>query len=246
MKLNNQTSVPLYSQLKQIILEDIDRGVYSPGEKMPTESELCDKYGVSRITVRKAVLDLVDDGILIRQQGKGTFVQRQKIKRELISITGYSEFMVESGKKPDTKIISLNILHASEEIADSLAIEPGDEILEMKRILFYDEMPFVFEVSTYPLTLVPNLDQYIHESISTYEILKNRYHLYPAHKTELINVISAHAEEAKYLNCEVGTPLCKIDKIAYDADRQPIHTSALYYPADRVTFTINSSIPQNP
>lgn len=81
MKLNTHSSTPLYMQLKQAITEDINKGVYTPGEKLPIETDLCDIYGVSRITVRKAVLDLVEEGLLIRQQGKGTFVQYPKAKR---------------------------------------------------------------------------------------------------------------------------------------------------------------------
>ncbi len=101
--LNNGSSKPLYIQLKQILTDDIKKGIYSPSIKLPTESELCSKYNVSRITVRKAILDLVDEGYLVRQQGKGTFVKSPKLKRELIAVNGYSEFMESTGKNQNIK-----------------------------------------------------------------------------------------------------------------------------------------------
>lgn len=101
--LNNGSSKPLYIQLKQIIADDIKKGVYSPSVKLPTENELCETYNVSRITVRKAILDLVEEGWLVRQQGKGTFVKSPKLKRELIAVNGYSEFMESTGKNRNTR-----------------------------------------------------------------------------------------------------------------------------------------------
>lgn len=112
------------SHNSQIITDDIKKGVYSPTAKLPTENELCTKYNVSRITVRKAILDLVEEGYLIRQQGKGTFVKSPKLKRELIAVNGYSEFMESTGKKPKHHVLSHDIIPASKPIAEKLKSIP--------------------------------------------------------------------------------------------------------------------------
>lgn len=244
MKLNTHSSTPLYIQLKQALTEDIHRGIYSPGEKLPTETDLCEIYGVSRITVRKAVLELVEEGFLVRQQGKGTFVQHPKVKRELIAVNGHSEYMSELGKAPHNKILSFSIQPASKQIAAALCISPESDVLELQRILYFDDKPLALEISHYPLNIFPNLNQHVQDSVSMYEILKSRYHVTPVHNKKLLNLIFANVSEARHLECEVGEPVFKVEKIAYDAKGQPIHSSFLYYPANRVTFTIDTSTSQ--
>lgn len=244
MKLNNHSSTPLYMQLKQAITEDITRGTYAPGQRLPTETELCEIYAVSRITVRKAVLDLVEEGLLVRQQGKGTFVQHRKVKRELIAVNGYSEYMMESGKTPHNKTISYGIQSATNDIAAKLNIPPGSDVLELKRVLYYDTQPFSFEISHYSLEALPDLIQHVRESVSMYDIIKNKYQIALVHNTKLLNLVFLSSAQAKYLECEVGEPTFQLEKIAYDAMKRPIHSSLLYYPANRVTFTIDSSLSQ--
>ncbi|MGQ7092503.1 DNA-binding transcriptional regulator FrlR, partial [Escherichia coli] len=84
----------LYATVRQRLLDDIAQGVYQAGQQIPTENELCTQYNVSRITIRKAISDLVADGVLIRWQGKGTFVQSQKVENALLTVSGFTDFGV--------------------------------------------------------------------------------------------------------------------------------------------------------
>ncbi|MBY0099227.1 GntR family transcriptional regulator [Mesobacillus maritimus] len=238
--LNSESAIPLYIQLKQAILEDINNKVYRPGEKLPTEPELGEKYNVSRITVRKAVVDLVNEGYLIKQQGKGTFVNHAKIKRELVSVNGYSEYMISAGNKPQQKIVSLAIKEASLELAQTLQIPEGSQILELRRILYLDNQPLSHEISTYPLSLFPKLDQYIKENHSMHQILKDQYGIAPAFNNKVLNVVFANQEVADFLECNKSDPLYELEKIAYDKDKKTIYHSFLYYHISRVSFTISS------
>lgn len=110
MKLNISSEKPLYLQLKEHIKSEINMERYMPGQKLSTETELCEEYGVSRITARRAITDLVEEGVLIKKQGKGTFVREVKHKRELISVGSFSELTSSSGNEPNTKILSINII----------------------------------------------------------------------------------------------------------------------------------------
>ena len=105
------------------------------------------------ITVRKAILDLVEEGWLVRQQGKGTFVKSPKLKRELIAVNGYSEFMESTGKKPKHQILSHEIIEAPKSIAQKLRVDSESPVLELKRILFHDDQPLSFEIAHYPLSI---------------------------------------------------------------------------------------------
>ncbi|RNB88507.1 transcriptional regulator PhoB [Brevibacillus nitrificans] len=240
MKLNNSSLKPLYLQLKEVIKEDINRGVYKVGQQLPPEGELCDMYGVSRITTRRAITELVEAGILQRQQGKGTFVTASKLKRELIAVNGFSEFLTQTGKMPQPRIVSTTILEADEAIAAPLQISPRTSILQLKRLHYVNDAPLVWETVFYPLTRFPNLEKHIAESISTYQVLKKYYDVQPASNLKTLNVIMATQEEAELLRCPIGTPLYQIDKVAYDDQEKPFHSSCSLIPTDRVTFTINT------
>ncbi|MED4829268.1 GntR family transcriptional regulator [Bacillus atrophaeus] len=238
--LNNGSSKPLYIQLKQIITDDIKKGIYSPSIKLPTESELCSKYNVSRITVRKAILDLVDEGYLVRQQGKGTFVKSPKLKRELIAVNGYSEFMESTGKKPKHQVLSHEVISAPKPIAAKLQIEPESPVVELKRILYNEDQPLSFEITHYPLALFPDIGRFISDGVSMHDILKQQYQVVPTHNTKLLNVVYAKQEESRYLACDIGDALFEIDKTAFMSKDQPIYCSLFMMHTNRVTFTIVS------
>jgi len=240
MKLNVSSQNPLYVQLKQIIKEDISRGIYKAGQKLPPESELCTTYGVSRITVRRAITDLVEEGVLYSQQGKGSYVREAKEKRELISVGSFSDATTASGKTPSTQILSNVIIDADEKLANIFKMQQGDSVLNLHRILFIDNEPFIIETSYFPLAYLPDLEKYIGESPSTYQILKKRYGVEPAYSEKTLEVVLSTEYEANIFHCDRGTPLYRIDKITYDAKDRPLHYSQSLYMTSKVIFTINT------
>jgi GntR family frlABCD operon transcriptional regulator len=241
MKLNSSSSKPLYVQLKDIIKSEINNGHYKPNQQLPTEVELCEIYGVSRITARRAVSDLVEEGFLKRQQGKGTFVKEKVLKRELISVNGFSEHIIQSGEKPNSQILSCDTVETTSHLADMLQVHEDSSLLQLKRILYIDDEPFVLEIAHYPLERFENLQEYITQSSSTYETLANKYNVKFASNTKTINIIYADSEQAKYLKCDLGQPLYFIEKVAYDMNKIPVHTSSLFIRADRAQFTVSTS-----
>lgn len=240
MQLNSNSSNPLYIQLKNLILDDISRGKYQAGQQLPTEVELCEMYGVSRITTRRAISDLVEEGVLSRQQGKGTFVTASKIKNELISIGGFMDYSTETGKPHRSRILSTRIIDADERQSRDLRIPVGDPVLRIERLLYVDDTPLINETSYYSCRRFPNFETYIGESVSTYAILKEKYQTVSARAEKSINVVSAQKEESVLLNVDVGEGLFEIYKIAYDDKENPIHTSILLLPTSRVTLTVQA------
>lgn len=190
--------------------------------------------------MRKAVLQLVEEGYLIRQQGKGTFVQRPKIKRELITVNGYSEYMIASGKIPHIKLISLELCKSTEEISQKLGISPETKIYVLKRVYYDEGEPLTLDIAHYSSELFPNLPDYIDDSTSMHGVLRNKFHINPFRSTKLINVITASGEEAEHLECNIGDPIYEIQKTAFDDCSNPIYHSTLFMPAERVTFSIDT------
>ncbi|MFP7298617.1 UTRA domain-containing protein [Neobacillus niacini] len=242
MKLNERKSLkPLYVQLVEEIKKNINSGKHSVGSKLPTENELCEIYGVSRITIRRAITELEEQGVVLKQHGIGTFVLNQhKIKRDLVSVNGFSEFLVQSGKQPATKILSKQVTEANEIYADILKVNIGDPILKIRRLHLVDNDPIHLESSYYSLLKFPDLDKFLEESSSIYSILKNRYGVQAVKNTKTLNVIQPSIEQANLLNCTQDNTIYRVEKIAYDSLGEPIHYAKSYLPTDKVTFTITT------
>lgn len=240
MKLNVSSQSPLYLQLKQIIKDDISRGVYKAGQKLPPEAEIGKTYGVSRITVRRAITDLVEEGVLHSQQGKGSYVRELKEKRELISVGSFSDMTTMSGKTPSSQILSNLVIEADDKLASTFKIKPNDPVLKLHRLLFIDNQPFIIETSFFPLEILPDLEKYIGESPSIYHILKERFGVEPAFSEKTLEVILAAEYESSLFHCDRGTPLYLLGKITYDQQDRPVHYSQSVYMSSKVIFTINS------
>nr|WP_263323239.1 GntR family transcriptional regulator [Neobacillus sp. Marseille-Q6967] len=242
MKLNNSISTPLYEQLKHFIKEAIDQGVYKAGEKLPNETDLCDIYGVSRITVRRAVQELVDEGFLERKQGKGTFVTRTKVTRELVSVDGFSDFSKQIGKNPSKRILVCEEMKAPSTIAEALQIPVDTPVLKLVRLMFIDQQPFVLDEAYYSLERFPDLTAHFNKYESTYEVLKNIYNinLKTCSSKKIITVTPASVSEAEYLDCEVGDTLFNFDKTVYDENKIPIHISNYKTQTNLIALTITT------
>ncbi|GAY75457.1 transcriptional regulator, GntR family [Sporolactobacillus inulinus] len=184
--LNKDNLYPLYIQVKRKIIEEINNGSYTDGSRLPSETELCDKYEVSRITIRRSLQDLVDSGYLVRKQGKGTFVKTGKIERSLIAADGYSEYMKKVGEKPERKIIKETLKPCSSLIAKRLSVPKGSDILELGRIMYFKGVPFGYEISSYPVNLFSDLETEINDQMSMHELFEKKiWHDYKKEATRL-------------------------------------------------------------
>jgi len=245
MKLNKTSLKALYEQMMDDIKKDINEGVYSIGEQLPPETELCEKYGVSRITTRRAITELVEQGILQKFHGKGTFVTNNKLKRELIAANGFTEFLLQSGKEPHIRVLSKKIVPATARQSEIILVERQDPLLELKRLHLIKDEPIHYETSYYSLKRFPDLDKHIGESHSTYRVLKEEYGIQAVRNTKTINFASATDEQAKLLRCTQDIPLFEVEKIAYDQNGVPIHFSLSLLPSNKVSFTITMDSAQN-
>jgi GntR family transcriptional regulator, frlABCD operon transcriptional regulator len=242
MKLNNSISTPLYDQLKQIIKDSIVQEVYKQGERLPNEAELCEIYGVSRITVRRAIQELTEEGLLERKQGKGTFVMRTKLARELVSVDGFTDFNKQLGKNPSKRILVCEEIKATPLIAESLKIAVDTPVLRLARLMFINDYPFTLDETHYSLERFPDLARHFLENVSTYDVLKKIYNvnLNSSSTHKIITVVQATGHEAEYLDCEIGDTLFNIDKIVYDENKAPIHTSNFKTRTELIALTITT------
>ncbi len=229
---------PLYAQLKEIIVTMIERNELKPGDQIPTEKYLTIKYGISRITVRKAVEELVEDDILVRKQGKGTFVAFPKIERELITVNSFSKRMSQKGFVPGSKVLSKELITATPTIQKYLKIGPEQEVIAIHRLRFLDQEPVAIEKSylaydSYPLVLEANIN-----IGSLYKFLEKEYNVYPEKSEKTLEIIKCNEIEAKYLQINMGEPLFLLTGAIYTADHRAIEYVKTVFKGDRFRFKV--------
>ncbi|KQL52822.1 transcriptional regulator [Heyndrickxia shackletonii] len=239
MKLNPSTPQPLYMQIRQMLKNDIQNGTYQPEEQIPTEAELCEIYNVSRITIRKAIEELVKDGTLTRIPRRGTFVATNKFQNELLSVSGFSEFSHQLGMIPNSRILRSDVIPATKEVAERLKVEEGSPILELERLMYVNDRPLFYDIAHYSLIHFPNLEKKIAGDESTYKILHEEYGTEIVSNDKIIDVIGATPEYAKLLECDIGANLFRILKIAFDSNDEPVHLSTFMCETNRVTLTVH-------
>src|SRR5947199_10859387 len=191
------------AQTRQRVLELIDG--LDVGEAIPSERRLSTDFGVSRLTLRAAVEDLVRDGYLVRRHGSGTFVSHPKIAQQL-TLTSFSEDMRRRGMVPDSRTISLDNVTAGPQVARALNISPGARVFQIRRLRLADGEPMALETLHVPVSLVPGLTAAQLEHASWYELLEARYNVVIASGLQTIEPTVTNEEEAKMLHVPLHSP----------------------------------------
>lgn len=237
LEANNAT--PLYEQLQIAIKNDILGGVYTLGERMPSEAELGMHYSVSRITVRRAVQELESEGMLERKQGKGTFICHRKFQNKMDSIMGFTDALSRMGRKAGRVIHSKKIVPADDWLADVLQIEKGAPVLELKRTLYDESLPVLYDECYYPCDRFPGMLDKIQENVSTYQLMKEVYGVPLPRAHKRFNAAVADLETSERLHCSPGDPLFSIFKLTFDDDDRPVQISKSLVLASRATYVLD-------
>ncbi|NRD77169.1 GntR family transcriptional regulator [Bacillus sp. BRMEA1] len=234
LKQDNQ--VPLYIQLKESIRSSILNGKLKYGDQIPTELELSEEYKISRITVRKAILELVEEGYLVKKQGKGTFVNKRKIERKIVHFLSFSDACKANGLTASSKIIKREIVQPSSRDQKLLQLEDGDALVLIQRVRYADESPIMiennfFSYKKFHLLLNENLEG------SIYKLLEEKVNVKPCRGSDLsLEIVRAGEEEADLLHTSSGEPLFYMETTVFDEDDQPVHIGKQYILGDSYKF----------
>ncbi len=232
--------IPYYYQLIELIKENIEEGVWAPGDRIPSELELCDFYGVSRTVVRQALRELETDSLIVRRKGKGTFVAKPKINEGLIQkLTGFYQDMVEKGLKPVTEVLYQEIVPATTKIAQYLDVPIGTEIIDIQRLRFIHDEPIQLVTTYIPRQISPELINIDLSGRSLYEYLETEYGIKITKGTRYIEAVLATKEEAKLLDIEEGDPLIMLDSVSYSETGQVIEYYHALHRGDRSRFQVD-------
>ena len=239
MKLDDNSPIPLYYQLENIIKKRIEEGIYKVDEKIPSERTLSEELKISRMTISKAINNLVEEGILYRKRGQGTFVSKNKIDF-FPGLIGFTEIMENKGMKPSSKVISQSIIMPDKHLCEKLQITENAEVIFTQRLRLADNEIINLEESYVPYSLCPKLLEADLSVESIYKLLTDEGYKISKAEQE-VQAILSNNELSELLQINVDEPILKRKRITYSKDK-PIEYSLNYYRGDVYTMvmTINS------
>lgn len=233
---------PKYFIVKKAIVENIDNDLYHSNEAIPSEKKLMELYNVSRITIRKAIDELVTEGYLYKIQGKGTYVKADEGSNNLFSITSSTEDVQKMGMIPSKKTKISRIEFASPKRAKALEISTNDQVEVIGRISYADLEPLNYTIAFLPEKIFPGLTEYDLEHESLYKLINDQYGVRITKARRTIEAVLAKDEIAKYLELEEGMPIILFRCVTYgivNGKETPIEYFKCYYRTDKYKFYID-------
>lgn len=234
--LDHESFIPLYHQLKEIIEEKIGSSEWKTGDKISSENELRKMYNISRNTVQKALDELVQEGVLQRQQGKGTFVSKPKIEQPLTGFYSFSKVIANQGMKAKDVILDLEIKSAEYKIAKKLQISQGEDVIALQRLRSANNEPIILETSYLPKSIVTELSREDLAEFSLYDLLEEKFGVIVIKAKETFEPVLIRSYEEEFLDVKAGTPGLLLDRVAYDKDGRIVEYCRSIVRGDRCRF----------
>ena len=204
-----------------------------------SEHELCAQYEVSRITVRKALADLIHEGLLYTVQGKGTFVAPRKFRIEWAhEMAGFHADMARRGLQVKVRVLEQAIVPADQRVAEELNLQPGDPVVKIVRLRFADEQPFDIATNYTPWVVFPGLEKEDLPCGSIYALIRTKYNVQIDHGVRLVEAVACAPADARLLNVKSGAPLLLIHNTMSDASDRPVEYSIIKRRGDRAQLEI--------
>lgn len=227
-----------YDEIAEDIRSGILSGKYNPNEQLPLEKEMCEYYGVSRITIKKAVDELVIQGLVIKRRGSGTFVKAvggSEVQELSMAkqFEGFSE--ANKDKKVTSKIVKFEVIHPTEEIATKLKITCDDFVYYTVRTRYADDEPYVIDYTYMPIGLIPGIkNDILLNSIYGYIEKDLKLKIKSAHR--IIRAILPNELEQEWLKIESNFPILEVEQVGFLDNGQPFEYSKAHHRSDRIEF----------
>jgi GntR family transcriptional regulator len=236
-KLSRDGGTPLYTQISEVLRLKIRDDEFKAGENFPSERELAESYGVSRMTVRQALQRLRQEGLIYHERGVGTFVTERKLDIHTRNLSGFSDEMNSLGLRPSSRVLQLRCEPANEQVAQDLDLQSSEKVFYLERLRLADEEPMAFETTFLPAELCPELDKADLTKTSLYQIIEQKYNLQMHHASESLEAAAASKFVAKQLEIKTGTPVLVVHRVVFTESNQPIESAHTIYRADRYRAT---------
>lgn len=230
-----QSPLPLYVQIRDSLRRQILDGTYQVHERLPSENEMMSVFGVSRITIRQALRDLHNEGLVFSAQGKGTFVSKPKAVQNVQRLEGFGEAMAAQGYEASARVLSIQQLKAPKAVAASLDLQPGDEVIEVKRVRYLNRSPVCIENSYFPMDIGRRMFS-LDLSGDIFPMLENLFGIPLGGADISLDSILADDEAQQYLNLKTGEAILRVERLTHNRDGRPIDFEYLCYRGDSFKY----------
>ncbi|SCY44164.1 GntR family transcriptional regulator [Alkaliphilus peptidifermentans] len=216
--IDKNSRLPLYYQLMDLLIEQIENGELKQGDKLLSERELCEQYDISRSTVRLAIQELEREGYIYKQHGIGTFVSNEKFKQDLLRFYSFTEEMKKIGKVPLSKVIDFEIIHCDNRIARKMNTNMGEKMYKFRRLRLANNEPMMIETSYVPFDRFPGITGDDLENQAMYDIFIHKFNASFTMAEETFKPVVTNEEEAAYLQIDTSVPSLMIERTTYEED----------------------------
>ncbi|MEA4900675.1 GntR family transcriptional regulator [Desulfitobacterium sp.] len=241
MSLDKNAPIPLHYQLTNDLRGEIIKEKWGVGELFPTDKELMEKYNISSTTVRRAVAQLVQEGLLERKPGKGTFVKKAPVEETLGNLTGFFDEMISHGFHPSADILNLSVVNIDDkelEKVPQLRIFNEQKVFLIEKIQKLNGEPVAYVRSYWPYDYGSRIAEFDLTTRGIYDIIKKELEINLIRAEEFVGADIAHKKTAEYLNVRKGFPILTMQRIAYDDQNSPLELSINEYRADRYKYKV--------
>ncbi len=228
--------MPLYESVASALAAGIADGSLPPGTQLPPEESLIDRFKVSRPTVRKAIQNLIERGLVEIRRGKGTFVTQPKIMQELTELTGFVEDMQALGRTPSTSLLDQRIVAADETVARHLALPVGTLVFRLQRVRLADSVAISFDETYLPRGLGEKVAGNDLEAEPVFALLEEKYDTPLVEAEYKLEAAAADAVAAEALQVPTGSPIFLIERTSYTTGNRPVDYERLHYRGDLIRF----------
>lgn len=240
-------NIPLYVQLEQIIKSKIITGEFMPGEQVPTEKELCKMYQVSSITARQAILNLVNQGLLRRVAGKGTFLTEEISKTEILQAKGSVYGLISSGlKAQEVRVLDITNVKPPKRVSKILNVEESSHVTKVRRTRNSDNIPVSFIINYLPIEIGTHIKEKDLRAYPMLEILSNKLGIELAKGNQSIQAIVADYEIASALSVSVSSPILYVETIIYSKEKKPVDFVQTFVRPDRYKYSVKLDVKKGP
>jgi GntR family transcriptional regulator len=240
LEIDKHNYTPYYIQLRDILSHEISQRRWLPGEQIPSEPELCGMFNISRTVVRQALQDLVNQGKLVREKGRGTFVAKPKLSETLMqSLTGLHETTRSRGQRLETIVLRFERAVPSELVAEKLRLGSGEDVIVLRRLRSVDDAPLSLDLTYVPYRLVPQLLTEDLGRESLYSLIEDKYGLRIATGHRTIEALHADVETAQLLQIEEADAVLLLTSVSYLDSGQAIEYFEAIHPGKRSRFEVD-------
>jgi GntR family transcriptional regulator len=231
--INRDSRLPLYTQLYEILRARITSGEWTPGEMIPPEHELMDSHQISRTTVRQTLDMLVNEGLIYRQRGRGTFVAHPPMEQALLRIISFTDDMQQRGFEPSTEVLFSGLVPAPQDISEKLQIEPGEELARLERLRLADGEPMSVEESYLVHRYCSGVLEGDYASNPLREALERDYGIRWLRAKQVMRAIPPDRRMADLLSVGLDSALLFFERVSFSQENIPVEFLRIYYRGDR-------------